>query len=983
MHNTIPGLFQGQGVRKSLQGSASRKNASKEGLGNVATTLNMIEYRKLAQKLYSGINILPLEDTTSISWIVLSPEEIRRLSVTIVDKTTTEAVSGSVNDPAMGAIGSTGSLYPCPTCQCLTESCIGHLGRIELAYPVYHPLLIRVLIDVLKSIRIGNQRDWGKFVISSRDVYCPFSKGINRLKCIADLSENVLAKGEQVAFKVRDSVNNLTITTKNGKIIDIMTVKNILKKFRIEDWTFLGFESGSTPLNFILEVIPVSPPCSRPRNMDNNSNFRENDLTLLYIGIVDANNKLKNIMESNISKDSTKFQEAHAKLQKAVAALYGKMSGENSKLRSVKDIIQGKEGIFRKNIQGNKNNFIGRSVLSIDASLRFGEIGVPRMMAPFLTIRERVTPNNKSRLTKLLRKGKITRIVDPLTHDVKAIIGSLRFTTDLRIGTIVDRHLQNGDMILFNRQPTLHRGSIQAYSVVLHDDLTINLHIASTTGHHADFDGDCGNLYSIQTFKGQEELKTILHARNCIISPQSGAPGAALIYDSLVAALQMTMTNEIPLDIIMDCLVRLSNYENVLLIPQGKPPEDIKNYTEVVYIDPHAPEEEIKYFVPKGSLWARAAKFGLNLNNGKVLFSALLPSDFFYEMYDVIIRNGVLVSGIINKNHIGLSSHSIVTYLERYYGLDRVITFLTDATYFFETWLIHQSYTVGYLDCAYNTPIIQKEIDKKVEAALTYIKALGGPSVNPVEREGVKRQTMARISSLQKDTLELVRKNFTPAFEVTYANLPEVNNLYVTNVSGIKGKWESTAQISGIVGQQFFNNDIIPYMDSGNRCLSYFEEDMTDMRARGLCVNSYLNGINVPEYVFQQFSAREGIVGTITSARDIGDAGNKMRRSLENIVAAFDSSALMNRNSEFRAITQPIYGNDGFQAKKMIMVSVKGRKMVSFVDVKHLSQMLNYKYGYEGEKVVNKGEMVVSDVSATYDMDVEIMNMAMQGEGYD
>ena len=189
-----------------------------------------------------------------------------------------------------------------------------------------------------------------------------------------------------------------------------------------------------------------------------------------------------------------------------------KSGGGNDK-DSIKRILDSKRGRVRSAAIGKRVNFSARSVLSPGINLSFGEIGIPRAMSYILTVKEKVTLSNYKWIQLLWSEGKISHKIaskGPLFGRRVNIeyknfkkrggeLGKLDKRWKIDVGDIVSRNMVDGDYIIFNRQPTLHKGSIMGYRVRLHDDLTIKVHLASTTPHNADYDGDEGTLHMVQT----------------------------------------------------------------------------------------------------------------------------------------------------------------------------------------------------------------------------------------------------------------------------------------------------------------------------------------------------------------------------------------------------------------------------------------------------------------------------------------------------
>jgi DNA-directed RNA polymerase subunit A' len=193
------------------------------------------------------------------------------------------------------------------------------------------------------------------------------------------------------------------------------------------------------------------------------------------------------------------------------------------------DRLKSKEGRFRQNLTGKRVNFSARTVISPDPCLSINEVGVPKVIAKELTIPVTVTEQNTEYIKELINRApiwpSINYVIRPdgkrkkVSDETKEEI-----IKEMVPGYIVERHLQNGDVVLFNRQPSLHRMSIMAHKVRVTPWRTFTLNLCSCTPYNADFDGDEMNLHVLQTEEAQAEAKLLMEVQNHIRSPRFGGP---------------------------------------------------------------------------------------------------------------------------------------------------------------------------------------------------------------------------------------------------------------------------------------------------------------------------------------------------------------------------------------------------------------------------------------------------------------------------
>lgn len=493
------------------------------------------EARKVAderkKKKLSTLKELSIEGT-EIS--LFGYQDLKDVAVCKVDKNTISGL-GSVNDSQMGP-GFEESNEICQTCHLTFLDCPGHYGYIELNALIYHPFFFKEIISVLNCVCGSCSR----LLLTKEDIIKKGISGLkfkNRLARLEEESRKVescplppedLEGGEvkkckhkheylSQKFKETLAVQYKIKGDEEVKILDIKTVKEIFEAISDKDAELLGFspKTGSRPVNMILQALPVIPPNVRFPEFRNGV-ILQSELTKQYVKIVTINNsiladpatparRLKKTQEDPETQRKNKI----TALFNAVKHLFENSGGDytGAIFKSLTELIQSKRGIIRGNLMGKTTNFSGRTVLGPDPFLKFGQIGVPIVFASKLTQKETVCSYNIDMLTDMLQEKeeiyqasdksktyikkvgrKITHIIFGPKRKYPGAVFALKpgVKYKLRIGDKVWRHLRNGDMIMFGRQPTLHKHSLMAYEVVLRDQLTIGLHPSYTTPHNAD-----------------------------------------------------------------------------------------------------------------------------------------------------------------------------------------------------------------------------------------------------------------------------------------------------------------------------------------------------------------------------------------------------------------------------------------------------------------------------------------------------------------
>lgn len=480
--------------------------------------------RILSETAEARISSLPEASIRTSRIETMSAEDIIKMSVCQVSNPG-DSGQNTLNDPRMGTFD---HLTLCQTCHLTSIDCPGHFGYIKLATYVYHPMLMEEVIKVLRSVC----EDCSRILLTDEEIRAMNLTRIaphTRLTEIARASEGKACRrtqwtDEEIKMKFANQMNRTNATVddirrqynlynkrcnRNPKYINKKDIKQIQFKraagddpqvldiHRIyeeifnaiprEDLKVLGFAGTAHPRNFIMSVLVVTPPYSRaPRLV--NGNYEMDKVTEMYRRIIKTNL----IIENTKTKPEDRLENIN-RLSRDIYQLIVGGSGD-TRFRSFKIQIQGKKGLIRIAMMGVRGNYTARTVLGPNPSLRFGQISVPRIFAPYLTRQEVIVNNeefsNIDHFKNLLRQGKIRSIIhgpQRTTYGrVEEIFPNSRFKAQLLVGDTVERHLQDGDMIIFNRQPTLHKKSMLGYEVVLWDEYTIGLSLPSVSHHNAD-----------------------------------------------------------------------------------------------------------------------------------------------------------------------------------------------------------------------------------------------------------------------------------------------------------------------------------------------------------------------------------------------------------------------------------------------------------------------------------------------------------------
>ena len=443
--------------------------------------------------------MLQYEEIESINFGHYSPDEIVKNAVCKITETKLSG-EGSLYDKRMGILEEKDE---CGSCKLGYKECPGHFGYIQLNTPILHPLYHRQVISFLKCFCFSCYN----FVITREHLYINSLlkyKGETRFNLILGILEKI-DNCQHCGYIRSKIIYNITeasveISNKNKKAtLSDDDIKKIFDNVKDQDVELLGLDPKMThPRNLVLTCLPVMPPVSRPYVITDGK-MSDDDLTISYLEIIKANNSLeaKDLKEIKKLKH---FMTIKFRIKTLMNNSSGKAKHNTNQrpLKGIKERLTGKDGIIRNNLMGKRTNQSGRTVIGPDPTVRTDEMVIPEHIARILTMSETVNARNREYLEQLVNNNKANHIIKggTLIHikyasRVKNTEGGFdKKYIRLNIGDVVERHLKNGDTVLLNRQPTLHKCSMLAKKIIIRPHKTFRFSLASTKTFNADFDGD-------------------------------------------------------------------------------------------------------------------------------------------------------------------------------------------------------------------------------------------------------------------------------------------------------------------------------------------------------------------------------------------------------------------------------------------------------------------------------------------------------------
>jgi DNA-directed RNA polymerase II subunit RPB1 len=686
-------------------------------------------------------------------------------------------------------------------------------------------------------------------------------------------------KQNEIVYSIKNKETGENTTVKQNYVFTTERIKRMFESVSDADAQAIGFSQGMHPKHTLLEVLPVIPPCARPAS-EQDGKIWPDELTKNYEDVLKAKFALADAKARNLERD------VQIRRKQMNTVLQTLMLGPT---KSVRDRIQGKEAIPRAHLMSKRVDFSGRTVISPDPSLKFGQVRIPLKICKEITWPERVTTLNLPRLTRALREGRVKRLFSAATQKHLTLTDKLRETLTPEIGDICHRWIQDGDYVIVNRNPTLSRHSFQAMEVVVGRELTIGLPLAYTTPYNADFDGDEMNIHVPQSLEVLAELKSLNSVVACLMTGSSNKNAMGIVFNSVTAAYLLTKDN---------------------------PPVAEDVYNQAIM--------KLTHDAQLATLDERLRRQGVEKYSGRGLFSAFLPERFFYRKGEVVVREGVLVSGAITKSDLGPVSRSMVQEIWHQDSAERAAGFITDAVYILDYWLSRRGYSVGISDCYPDDPDLRKQISDQVLEVKAVVESLGPKIGNTVIDELTENRIVDALASTNTLGTNVMKKTNTALIESIRA--------------GTKGSAFNVAQTMATVGQQMIQKSRIEYNKT------YFNPDdpSMDVNARGFIESSYMEGLNPAAFVSLMAGGREGLIDTALNTADSGHLHHMIMKTTEDIKVNRRGMVV----NSYGVVFQFAYGDDGLNPEFLQRVNTPSGDALSFINLTNEIDRLNAKYGY-------------------------------------
>uniref|UniRef100_A0A4Y0BEV1 DNA-directed RNA polymerase subunit n=1 Tax=Anopheles funestus TaxID=62324 RepID=A0A4Y0BEV1_ANOFN len=784
--------------------------------------------------------------------------------------------------------------------------------------------------------------------------------------------------------------------------------KQFLRKLYANDGTLLSLllpvlstkKENPTDM-FFMEVVPVTPIKTRPVRRSSRTPGRimqvEHAQSLSLRNILLANSTVRAVMfitnptqYPNVSQAvhdhmqsictyakgdtlTAKFYHGWAELQTAVDHLLDveklTIGGKQAISFGLKQLLEKKNGLIRMNMMGKRVNHAARTVITPDPYIGIEEIGIPTRFAKKLTYPVPVTPWNVAELRRWVlngpdvypganmiedANGRVSKIsssnVTQRESMAKTLLTPHEAGGDVSVADsikIVHRHLQNGDVLLLNRQPTLHRPSIMAHRAkILGGEKIFRLHYSNCKSYNADFDGDEMNAHLPQNEVARAEAFGLVAVPYQYLVPKDGTPLGGLIQDHIVSAVKLFIRGKFfnREDYQQLVFQALNNKKgNIDLLPPSiLKPVRLWSGKQII-------STIIKNSTPKGKPYINMiGKSKLSSKHWRVLparewqYGGTPLEENELSESEVFIRQGELLCGILDKNHFGATPYGLIHCMYELYGGVCSTALLSSLSRLFTYYLQWEGFTLGVRDI-----LVRSKADRKRAKIVRECREQAGHEAAAAALDlpsTVSREVLAKhlreAYAKNPNFRAIIDRKYKTALDtftnrINNACLPDgliskfpENNLQLMVQSGAKGSTVNTMQISCLLGQIELEGKRPPLMLSG-RSLPSFADFETSPKSGGFIDGRFMTGIQPQDFFFHCMAGREGLIDTAVKTSRSGYLQRCLVKHLEGLSVHYDMTV---RDSD-GSVIQYMYGEDGMDIGKTQFIA--NEKQTRFLDMNH------------------------------------------------
>ncbi len=839
-----------------------------------------------------------------IKFGIFSQEQIRKLSVaklTVPDTYNEDGypIDGGLLDQRLGVIDPG---LVCKTCGGRAKTCPGHFGHIELVRPVIHSEFAKIINMLLQATCQKCHR-----ILLNNDQIGVFKEEMERELAPETTPAEASADkhSEQDMLKKLKSVKKCphcqTVQEKlkfsmptyfylGERRLKPDEIRDMLAKVSDDDLKLIGVDpKTSRPEALILNSLLVPPVDVRPSITLETGERSEDDLTHKLVDIMRINQRL----EQNINAGAPQIiiDDLWELLQYHVTTYFNnETSGipparhrSGRALKTIAQRLKGKEGRFRYNLSGKRVNYSARTVISVDPAIDIDEVGVPQAIAEKLTVPFYITEWNLEAAKKLLERTEYPMVINIVAQDGKRkrILDTNKeeLLKEIKAGYVLERQLQDGDIALFNRQPSLHRISIMAHRVKVLPGKTFRITYPATAPYNADFDGDEMNLHIPQTLEAQAEAKYLMAVQNQIFSPRDGNVIIANGEDGVIGLYMLTQDGT-SLEL-----------------------------------------EEAEYLLGAAGIRELPKAERDGTYSGKAIFSMLLPKGLNFESQsgnDVLkIKDSELVSGVINKKaYAAGGSNKLFAAIAMQCGFEELKKFLATSSRLAYAYATLSGVTIGVKDYLL-TDEMRKEKEKMIAETEGKVKELIAqykskklePLLGLTLRQSLEQMIMVELDLARGKAIQMLVKNTSSS-----------NFAMLMATSGARANVLNLEQVSMFLGQQatreggrikrgYYTNRVVPHIPRND----------SSAEARGFVGSSYSDGLTPIEMIMHAVGGRGTVIQKGLLTQRSGYLQRRLANALQDYYVTHDNSVRDVNNN----VIETIYGGDGIDPTRVSFAKQK------------------------------------------------------------
>ena len=834
-----------------------------------------------------------------IRFTTISPQSIKKMSVAklIVPDTYNEdgyPIDGGLVDQRLGVIDPG---LKCKTCGGRIKTCPGHFGHIELIRPVIHPEFSKIIFLLLQATCYNCH----KLLLTNEQIR--YIKPA--IKVLAESIDDV-AVPDVILTTIEQEDNRMVLLKKLKSVKKCPHCGNAQHKLKLERPTFFYLESNRlrpdeirdwlTKINnddlkslgidfeatrpewLVITALLVPPVNVRPSITLESGERSEDDLTHKLVDIMRINQRLEQDIDAGAPQII--IDDLWELLQYQVTTYFNNETpgipvARHRSTRPLKTLAQrlkGKEGRLRYNLSGKRVNFSARTVISSDASLTINQLGVPKRIAENLTIPIYVAVWNIDSAKKFVENKEYPTVTNVITKEGirKRLTEANReeLLKGIQPGYILERQLIDGDIVLLNRQPTLHRLSIMAHHIKVLPGKTMRIHVSVAVPYNADFDGDEMNIHVPQSLEAQAEAKYLMQPKDLILAPRDGKPIMFIEEDEIAGIYLLTKDGALH-----------TKGETALMLA------DVNVY-------------EFPKHVKKG------------MYTGKSIFSMLLPNDLDFEYKSgeqkVVIKKGELVEGTISEKLVGDGGMLMLKIFESY-GPDFTMNFLLKIAKLALRATLKAGLTISVRDY-FNTDVINKEREKIIETVE------GKASELRKSYEENKLETLPGFT--RKETLEIevmaqLEEARAMAGRVLNKHVGLENNAQLMAAVKARGNILNFVQTSMLLGQQAVRGRR-PSRGYSGRILPYLKKNDRRPIAKGFVKSSFFEGLTPVEFFMHAMGSRDSAMSKSLVTAQSGYLQRRLINAMQDFYVEEDLSV----KDASGSLIETIYGGDGVDPTK-------------------------------------------------------------------